>query len=313
MTRRLLALFLIVGALSACGGDDDAGTLVVYTTVTQNTVEAVVAAFEVDHPGVAVEVFRAPTGEVNARIAADLRAGEIQADVLWLTDPLSMQQWEAQEVIRVAAPDAAAVPAEYRQDRFWGTRLLNLVVVRHRDGPVVASWDDLVAVAATGGVVLPDPSFAGSAFAAVAYFTIADDYGIAYLEALHEAGAVVVAAPGDVITAVAEGQYAAGITLDVPAADAMADGSPIEIVWPSPGAIAIYSPIAVTSAAGAATDFVSFVLGIDGQTIIASTGWQPVHPDVPWVTGGPQVTVDWEQAFDRQQELLDAFRDIFGG
>ncbi|MBI5157008.1 MAG: extracellular solute-binding protein [Acidimicrobiia bacterium] len=313
MSRRLLAVFLAAGVLSACGGDGGAGTLVLYTTVTQNTVDTVVAAFEADNPGVAVEVFRAPTGEVNARIAADLREGDIQADVLWLTDPLSMQQWEARGVLRVAAPDATAVPAEYRQDRFWGTRVLNLVVVRHRDGPAVASWDDLVSAAATGGVVLPDPAFAGSAFAAVAYFAIADDYGFAYLEALHAAGAAVVAAPGDVITAVAEGQYAAGITLDVPAADAVADGSPIEIVWPSPGAIAIYSPIAVTSAAGAATDFVSFVLGIEGQTAIASTGWQPVHPGVPWEVGGPQVTLDWEQAFDRQQELLDAFRAIFGG
>jgi len=306
-------MLLAVIVLPACSSGESTGTLVLYTSVTQDTVDVVVAGFEADNPGMNVEVFRAPTGELNARIAADLRQGEIGADVLWLTDPLSMQQYDAQGVLHPARPDAGAVPAEYREERFWGTRVLNLVVVRHIDAPEVRSWGDLVAVAAAGGVVIPDPSFAGSAFAALAFFALDDSYGLEYLQQLHDAGAVVVAAPGDVITGVAEGQYAAGITLDVPARNAVADGSPIEIVWPEPGAIALYSPIAVTSVAAAATDFVSYVLGIEGQSAIAATGWQPVHPDVPWESGGPQVTIDWEMAFDRQQELLDAYRSIFGG
>jgi iron(III) transport system substrate-binding protein len=306
-------MLLAVIVLPACSSGESTGTLVLYTSVTQDTVNVVVAGFEADNPGMNVEVFRAPTGELNARIAADLRQGEIGADVLWLTDPLSMQQYDAQGVLHPARPDAGAVPAEYREERFWGTRVLNLVVVRHIDAPEVRSWGDLVAVAAAGGVVIPDPSFAGSAFAALAFFALDDSYGLEYLQQLHDAGAVVVAAPGDVITGVAEGQYAAGITLDVPARNAVADGSPIEIVWPEPGAIALYSPIAVTSVAAAATDFVSYVLGIEGQSAIAATGWQPVHPDVPWESGGPQVTIDWEMAFDRQQELLDAYRSIFGG
>lgn len=312
MTRRLLSLLLLLTVLPACG-DDGADSIVLYTSVTANTVEAVVAGFEAANPGVSVEVFRAPTGELNARIAADLREGRIGADVLWLTDPLSMQQYDAQGVLLPAAPAASKVPAEYRQDRFWGTRILNLVVVRHRDAAPMVTWFDLVAAAGNGGVAIPDPSFAGSAFAALAYFALDAEYGFEFLQLLHDAGATVVASPGDVITGVAEGQYDAGITLDVPAADAVADGSPIEIVWPAPGAIALYSPIAVTSAAGAAVDFVSFVLGTEGQTAIAGTGWQPVHPDIPWTSGGPQVTIDWAGAFDRQQELLDAYRDIFGG
>ncbi len=313
MRRTAVALLLALAAVPSCADDSGGDVLVLYTSVTQDTVEAVVAGYEARHPGIEVEVFRAPTGELNARIAADLRQGAVGADVLWLTDPLSMQQWEAQGVLRPATPDADAVPAQYREDRFWGTRVLDMVVVRHVDAPPVDSWDDLVAVAADGGVALPNPEFAGSAFAAVAFFALDHDYGLEFLQDLHDAGAVVVAAPGDVITGVAEGQFAAGITLDVPARDAVADGSPIEIIWPDPGAIALYSPIAVTSASGAATGFVTFVLGVDAQTAIASTGWQPVHPDVPWEGRGPEVTLDWEQAFDRQQELLDAFRAIFGG
>ncbi len=309
--RRLLAVVFLV--VIACGGDDAEDTLLVYTSLTQDTVDAVVAGFEEENPGVRVTVFRAPTGELSARIAADLRSGGLEADILWLTDPLSMQQYDAQGLLRAVFPDTAAVPADYREERFWGTRIVDLIVVRHRDAPAVTSWDDLVGVAASGGVAMPDPGFAGSAFAALAYFALDDDYGFDYLQRLHDAGARVVASPGDVVTGVAEGQYAAGITIDRIARDALADGSPIELVWPRPGAIAVYSPIAVTGDAAAATDFVSFVLGRHGQEAIAGTGWLAVDPAVSVGERGPQVTVDWDRAFDRQEELLDAFRAIFGG
>ena len=312
--RRIVAAGLSLAlAVSACGDDSASTTIVLYTSATQDTVDAVVAAFEAENPDVDVAVFRAPTGELSARIAADLRAGGIGADVLWLTDPLSMQQFDVQGLLRDASPDASAVPTEYREQRFWGTRIVSLVVVQHRDAVAVESWDDLVSAAEHGGAAILDPTFAGSGFATLAFFALDERYGLDYLQRLHDAGTTVVAAPGDVVTGVAEGQFAAGITIDRIARDALADGSPLQIVWPDPGAIAVYSPIAVTGEKPQATEFVSFVLGRTGQEAIAASGWLPIDPTVMGGDRAPQVTVDWDLAFDRQQELLDAFRAIFGG
>jgi iron(III) transport system substrate-binding protein len=297
--------------IAGCSGGGGA-TLAVYTSVTQATVDAVVAGFREANPGVDVEVFRAPTGEINARIAAERREGGLRADVLWLTDPLSMQQYDAEGLLRSADPDLSGVPSIYREERFWGTRILNLVVVTG-DGVLVESWSDLETVAAIGGVAIPDPSFAGSAFAALAYFALEQDLGVDFLRRLHDAGATQVRAPGDVVTGVAEGQYAAGITLDHTARVAVEKGSPIAIVWPTPGAIALYSPIAVTGDGDLPERFVTYVLGSEAQSAIAGSGWQPVHPEVAWRSGGPQVTVEWSRAYDRQKELLAAYREIFGG
>ena len=55
------------------------GTVHLYTSVTQNTIDAVVTAYEAVHPEVTVDVFRAPTGELAARIAAEQRAGRSAA------------------------------------------------------------------------------------------------------------------------------------------------------------------------------------------------------------------------------------------
>lgn len=310
----LLAAALVV---AACGGDGDAasGTLRVYTSVTQDTVDAVVAGFEAANPGVTVDVFRAPTGELAARIAAETREGGLQADVLWLTDPLSIQQYASDGLLRSWTPDGIdAVPADSRTDTFFGTRVLNLVIVAG-DGVVSppTDWSDLASV---GGVVaLPDPAFAGSAFGALAFFATSPGYGMDFYQALHDNGAIQVSGPGDVVSGVAEGLYAAGITLDRLARDAVDDGSPISLIWPDSGAIAIYSPIGVVdgSSSGAAEPFVEYVLSTGAQEAIAATGWQPIRIDVAWpFAGETQQAVDWQQASADQDELLADYRAIFG-
>lgn len=322
-TARQIALAIVLllvagGCSSGTSADDTADSgptsLTIYTTVTQDTVDAVVAAFQADNPEVEVEVFRAPTGELTARIAAETREGGLGADILWLTDPLSIQQYANDGLLREWTPNAAdAVPAEYRTETFFGTRILNLVIVASTtlsDAP--SDWAALTTV--DGVVAIPDPGFAGSAFGALGFFASSPDFGLAYYQALRDNGAVQVKAPGDVVTGVAEGLYAAGISLDRTVSSAVDDGSPVQLIWPESGAIAVYSPVAVvdTSNSAAAEPFVEFVLGTEAQQAIADTGWQPIRGDVEWPDLGPQLTIDWENAFDRQTELLDQYMAIFG-
>ena len=316
--RGSLMVLVALTALAACSPPGGDGLITLYTSVTQDTVDAVVEAFTRDQPGATVEVFRAPTGELNARIAAEQREGGIQADVIWLTDPLSMQQYDADGLLGSFTPaEIDQIPLEFRSDRFWGTRLLSMVIVQQAGlNPAVEGWADL-ADPAFAVVAIPDPAFAGSALGAMAYLAMADRFGFDFYGQMAANGAVQVNSPGDVVTGVAEGQFAAGMTLAFSARTAIAKGSPIEIVWPDPGAIVIYSPIAIAASTDDPTTsgaFVDFVLTRAGQEAIAGTGWQPVRPDVAWdEPGGPIVTPSWPDVFDRQDELLDAYREIFGG
>jgi iron(III) transport system substrate-binding protein len=306
--------------VSATPTGPPSGTLRLYTSVTQDTVDAVLAAYRTAAPGVQVDVFRAPTGQLDARIASELRSGGVGADVLWGTDPLSIEAWAAKGLFEPWTPaDAAVVPPAYHTDTFWGTRILDMVIVRQ---PGLAQpptdWHDLADPSLSGAVAIPDPGFAGSAFAALGYFATAAGYGMDYYRALKANGASQVQSVTDIVSGVASGQFKAGITLAKLARDAIAKGSPLEIAWPASGAIAIYSPIAIiqgTRSPTLAASFASFVLSRDGQAAIASTGWQPIRRDVtggPSV-GGPEVAPDWSVLFSREDELLAAYRAIFGG
>ncbi len=314
-TRRtaIVAVASALLTLVACGSGDDDAVLTIYTSVTQDTVDAVVAGFQSSNPDTEIEVFRAATGELTARIAAELRDDALPADVLWLTDPLSMQQYDRDGLLLAWSPsNINAVDSAYRTETFFGTRILNIVIVASpQAASSVRDWSDLTTV--DGEVAIPDPSFAGSAFGALAFFSTAPEYGTDFYAALADNGGVQVRSPGDVVTGVAEGVYGAGMSLDRSVRDAIADGSPVEMVWPASGAIAIYSPIAVVDggniAAGEA--FVEHVLSEPAQRAIAGTGWEPIRGDVGWDRSGRQLTVDWGAAFDRQDALLTAYLTAF--
>ena len=295
------------------------GTIRIYTSVTQGTVDAVVAGYKATDPGVTVEVFRAPTGERAARIAAELRNGPIRGDILWLTDPLSIQAYAGQHLLRAWEPSqAVGIDKAFRGETYWGTRFVNMVMVRGKGvafGP--ASWMDLTDPAYKDAVAIPDPGYAGSALGALGYFALSSSAGLDFYASLKANGAVQVKTPDEVTAGVAEGRFKVGMTLDQSARTAIKKGSPIELVWPTDGAIAIYSPIGVVDATentAPAESFVEFVLSEPGQKAIAGTGFQPIRPGA----GGPaaegsQVYPDWMAAFGRQEELLAAYRAIFGG
>jgi len=285
-------------------------------------VTAVVNGFSRIDPGVKVSVFRATTGQLNARIAADRHSGGLRAGVIWGTDPLSMETYAQQGLFRPwPLPALAGVPAADKATYFWGTRELFLVIVARKGlSPMPQNWTDLTSAAYKGKVALPDPAAAGSAFAALDYFDTAPGFGLDFYRALKANGAVQVSTIPEVVTDVAEGRYQLGITLDSQVRSAIAQGSPVTMDWPADGAISLYSPIAETVAATGGTNtaaqaFLTYVLSPAGQAVIGKTGWQPVLPGIagpPQPAGATAVYPGWSALFGRQQQILQQYQAIFG-
>ena len=98
---------VVIGAVlalasSACGSDDaasDSSSITLYTCVSDTTIAPVIKTFEKDNPGTNVKLFRAPTGDLNARIAGDVRSGGLRADLIWACDPLTMQDYVKQGLV----------------------------------------------------------------------------------------------------------------------------------------------------------------------------------------------------------------------
>ena len=319
-TRRfLLVALVVVPVVAACGSSSGSSSMTLYTCASANVEQAVVAAFEKEHAGAKVNVFRAPTGQLNARVASDLRSGGIKADVIWSCDPLTMHGYDSQGLLRAwSPPNAADIPSAYRTDHFTGVDLLYMIMVTHDGVSAPTQWADLVKPEFKGKVALPSPSFAASALGMLGYFASAPDYGMGFYSKLKANGAVQVNAPADTLTGVEQGAYMAGFTLANAAYAGQKKGSPIEVIWPEPGAVAIYAPIGVTTKKNVsplAEQFASFVASKQGQQLMAEQDTYVTLPGMggpPIPADSPIASPDWPALFSTYKSVLADYVTIFG-
>jgi iron(III) transport system substrate-binding protein len=327
-TPALLVAFSLV--LAGCGGGGSSPaatgaptrpqTLTLYTCVSDSTIQPVIQAFQKRLPKTHVDLFRAPTGQLNARVASDVRSGGLGADVVWACDPLSQQAWVDQGLVGGwVPPDATAIPARYRTRDYVGVALLYMVAVTHVGVAAPQAWSDLAGAPYKETVAVPDPSVAASALGALGWFSADPAYGMGFFQRLKSNGAVQVATPDDVTTGVAQGRYKAGITTANSAYAAKDAGSPVAVAWPEPGAIAIYGPVALARHPrhpDAAKQFLSYVVGREGQQVLATAG---SYPTLPGVTGpqvpadAPVVQPDWPAIAAQRARILAEYQRLFAG
>ncbi|MGH8962782.1 MAG: extracellular solute-binding protein [Jatrophihabitantaceae bacterium] len=320
--RRLVPLAVAVLIVSACGNGSGSGvgssSMTLYTCASANVEQAVVSAFERAHHGAKVNVFRAPTGQLNARVAADVRSGGIEADVIWACDPLTMHGYDAQGLLRAwTPPNASAIPSADRTPHFVGVDLLYMVLVVHKGIAAPTTWAELAGSRFRGKVALPSPSFAASALGLLGYFASAPGYGIDYYRKLKDNGAVQVNAPADTLDGVAQGTYSAGVTLANAGYTAQEKGSPIQVAWPRPGGVAIYAPIGLTTKRNhspLADTFAAFAASRDGQKLMAEQGTYVTigglgGPPIP--PASPTAAPDWPSLFSTYKSVLARYSAIF--
>jgi iron(III) transport system substrate-binding protein len=318
----MVAALLLVSA--ACGGGNSGSqgssskSMTLYTCVDDTTIGAVVKAFTRLHPGTDIKLYRAPTGDLNARVAGDVRSGGLRADAIWGCDPLTMQDWTNQHLVGGWTP-TTNIPAQYRTSNYVGVAILYIVAVTGKGVPAPTSWSDLTSSTYGGKVAIPDPSLAASALGALGYFAADPRYGTRFYADLKKAGATQVSTPDDVVSGVAEGTYKAGITIANSAYVAKQGGSPITVTWPQPGSISIYGPIALAKNSKhreLAQSFISYVTSRPGQRVIGKAGSYPTLPGVPGPpkpAGAPVVTPDWKKISAHKDALLATYQKIFGG
>jgi len=330
-TPALLAALALVlaacgetGGTAAQGGGDTsaagATSITLYTCASDSTVQPVLQAFQKSNPTTHVDLFRAPTGQLNARVASDVRSGGLRADVVWACDPLTQQAWVDQKLVGGwVPPGATAIPEQYRTEDYVGVALLYMVAVSRDKAPAPQAWSDLTGAAYRGAIAVPDPSVAASALGALGWFAAAPDYGVGFYRSLKADGAVQVSTPDDVTTGVAQGRYKAGITIANSAYAAKEAGSPVAVTWPKPGAIAIYGPVALARRArnaAAAKKFISYLVSRPGQDVLAKGGSYPTLPGVqgPEVPAdAPVVQPDWSTIAAQRTSMLADYQQVFAG
>ena len=339
---RLAALLAGGLALSACASTSEASSpaagtssasspaavpasLTLYTSEPQEKIDAAVAAFTEQHPEITVEVFRAGTGDLNARIESERTGGDIQADLLMAADAGTFERYKEDDLLLELDPveDAAVNPDVVDPEGYYvGTRIIPTVIAYNTtmvDSPP-ASWQDLTDSQYAGKITMPNPDVSGAAAYNAAVWTLTDGLGDDWMAALAENEPVIADSNGPVAQAVAAGTQPVGVVVDYLVRELADAGSPIAVSYPSEGVPYVSQPIGVfadTEYPDAAQAFVDFVLSEEGQTLAVEQSYLPVRDDVGTPEGAPamsEITIlspDLDEVAATQPEAVARFNELF--
>ncbi|MDH6236328.1 ABC transporter substrate-binding protein [Cryobacterium sp. CG_9.6] len=304
----------------------EAATITLYTSEPQEKIDQIIAAFNEEQPNITVEVFRAGTGDLTARIEAERTGAEIQADILLAADSATFEQYKADELLLNYTPtDIESVnPDVIDSDGFYvGTRIIPTVIAYNTtavDAPPT-SWQDLTDSEYSGKITMPNPDVSGAAAYNAAVWYTDDALGESWLTDLAANTPVIAESNGPVAQAVAAGTQPIGVVVDYLVRDLRDAGSPIDLIYPSDGVPYVSQPVGIfanTDEAEASGLFVDFLISEAGQTIAVEQSYLPIRNDVGTPEGAPAmddiniVTPDLDTIAQNKATAVALFSSLFG-
>lgn len=264
------------------------GNLSFYTSQPDEDAQKLVDAYTAKYPDVKVQTYRSGTEEVISKIKAEKQAGDIQADVLLVADAVTFENLKEEELLlSYKSKELAEIPSNLvdSDGMYSGTKVMAtaLVVNTLNVTDMPNSWKVLTDASSKGKTIMPSPFYSGAAAYNLGVFTRNSDFSWDYYNDLKANETTVTKGNGAVLKAVASGEKSYGMVVDFIVARAKAEGSPVELVYPSEGVPVITEPIGIMKNAkneAAAKAFVDFVLSEEGQKLAAELGYTPIRKGV---------------------------------
>ncbi len=323
-----LTLAVLVGSAPlGAGPSGPGGTVTLYTSESDDDVNLLTQDFMRRNPGMRVNIFRAGSGPVVAKLQAEMQAGKIQADVIWFADIAFFQDLARKDLLTTYAPPAGqrvARQLHYEGNRFHEVRLIFNVVAYNTArlrGARPTSWWDLTSPEYRGRVGMPSPFVSGAAFSHVGTFASMREFGWDYYRKLKENNTVILRSNGDVIQKLASGEIVLAQVVDFFVRALRAQGSPVSHVWPSEGAVLVPTPVAIikgTPNEETARAWINYLYSPEAQRLFVQRSYIPVVPDIQTPPGTPDVSdlkiiqTNLPYIERNREEIKKTFGDLFG-
>ena len=272
-------------------------------------------------------------GQLRSKVWTESEAGEIQADVIWGSDPLVynlLDEKGALESLEIA--DIGSIGEDYIvNDKNYALVNERYITILYNTGMIEGdapeSFADLTDGKYKDLVAMADATQSSTAFAIACALYELEGNSSDYFKALSDNGVLLTKSNGLVPSSIMEGQFAVGIAPHDAFVRLTNKGKkegyevPLGIVWPSEGAIAVQRPVAIPVSdtrseekKAVAKKFVNFLLSKKAQTITTNFGFVSVRSDIEntYLPEGVEVySVDWDQAAANEENIKSEYEEIF--
>lgn len=305
------------------------GKIVWYVSMFDiDTAEQVGKAFEKRYPGVTVEVVRATAGVIYQRVLQETQAGVTADDVFSSTEEGHYLHFKEQKLIRpYLSADADKVVPRFQHidpDNTYQVASVGVMMLLWNTQQVTLDaapkkWTDLLDPKWKDKISFGHPAFSG--YVATWVLALNDLYGWDYFEKLAKQEPLIGRSANDAITELASGERLVAAGPDATSLKSKNKGNPIDIIYPSDGAVFMTAPSAILTKAPhphAAELFMDFFMTKEYSEILVRNGFPPLRPDVA-PPKGLQSFSDVKLIRPSAQELktdipkiIEKFRATFG-
>lgn len=331
-----IALVIIVSMLGlfigGCGGGKPAeapksqgpkGTVMIYTSIYPDIIEMVKPALKKQFPDLEIQWFQAGTEKVMAKVAGEIEAKKLQADLLMVADPSYYLTLKEQNLLlKYDSPNRKDVKMNKDTEGYWtGVRISNMIIayntqkVSEADAP--KSFKDLLDPKWNGRIAMPSPLLSGTAY--VTAGVLSEKYGWEYFEKLKANGLKVEEGNSAIQNKLLRGEYYAVVILEENILKLAAKGEPVKVVYPADGTIVIPSPVAIFNTSKnqeAAKAVLDWWLSKEGQEVVVKGWMHSVRDDVQPPQGAPALktfaekagTIDWLKLSKENEKIKETFR-----
>jgi iron(III) transport system substrate-binding protein len=263
----------------------------------QSAAEKMAAAFKTKYPGIEVNLLRQTAQVLNTRLNQELKAGSTECDLFCSTDeahypPLITGKYLAQ----FTPPDLDLLPAQFRNlnaDHYYHLGAIGFVVINYRTDKVTTppkTWKEFATTAWSGKTTTGHPGFSG--YVGQWVTAMLRTYGDTWLNDFKNTNPKINRSVNDTVTDIKSGERQVGAGPDNYSLASKAAGVPIDIQFPTDGAVIVPGPVGILQGSrhpNASRLFANFMYSKEYSTALVSTFNYPLREDVAPPTGVPKL------------------------
>ena len=310
--------------------NEPSGRIVIYTSIYEDVIVSLKAALQKHFPDVTIEFVYGGTGQLESRIASNIAAGRLGADILMVGTPAYAVELKEKRVLhRFKSRHAPDLAFEYDEDGYWHpVRISNMVLAfnpeLHNRNSIPRSFYDFSHDMDLRGVVsMSNPLTSGTSKAAIT--ALRDRYGYEFFQALGRQSAVIESG-AVALSRLESGERKLVMVLEESVLrKRQEETSRLEVIYPTDGTIIIPSPIMIAADKWSANNntrtaelIVDWFLSAEGQSAIVD-GWmhsvrryfnQIPFDSIP-ITDiqANSMPINWENSLRDGDEILSIFEE----
>lgn len=237
-------------------------------------------------PNTKIEWFAAGSEKIGAKIEAELAANQLKADILMTADPFFYIELKKRGLLHpYESPNAKDIPPHLKDpdNAFVTQRVPVVVMAYHRDllkpQDAPKSFQELTGPKWKKKIAMASPLESGTTFTAVA--ALSKKYGWDYFKKLRENEIFSSGGNSTVRQKLESKEFPVGIILLENILQAQLQGSPLEVIYPTDGAILVPSPVAIfkrTEHLSEAKKMIDFLFSEVGQKAMVKANMYSPNP-----------------------------------